>query len=117
MLNHSPDPGQETKAKMVRPCLMVFWFSKDNPTGHSERKKKKRQTEEEVERQYQRADRNGLGQLKTGQDGKGLLQIHLWCPNVLPRLRDRIECWLSRRVLPFCCLFSDHLFVGKKLVT
>ena len=21
-----------------------------------------------------------LGQLKTGQDGKGLLQIHLWCP-------------------------------------
>ena len=22
-----------------------------------------------------------LGQLKTGQDGKGLLQIHLWCPD------------------------------------
>ena len=21
-----------------------------------------------------------LGQLKTGQDGKGLLRIHLWCP-------------------------------------
>ena len=32
-----------------------------------------------------------LGQLKTGQDGKGLLQIHLWCPNELPRLWDRIE--------------------------
>ena len=32
-----------------------------------------------------------LGQLKTGQDGKGLLQIHLWCPNDLPRLWDRIE--------------------------
>ena len=27
---------------MVWPCLKVFWFSKDNPTGHSERKKKKR---------------------------------------------------------------------------
>ena len=52
------DPGQETKAKMVWPCLKVFWFSKDNPTGHSERKKKKRQTEEEVGRQYQRVDRN-----------------------------------------------------------
>ena len=25
-----------------------------------------------------------LGQLKTGQDGKGLLQIHLWCPDDLP---------------------------------
>ena len=49
--------------KMVWPCLKVFWFSKDNPTGHSERKKKKRQTEEEVGRQYQRVDRNGLCQL------------------------------------------------------
>ena len=82
---------------MVWPCLKVFWFSKANPTGHSERKKKKRQTEEEVGRQYQRVDRNGLchlgqlGQLKTGQDGKGLLRIHLWCPDDLPRLWDRIE--------------------------
>ena len=27
-----------------------------------------------------------LGQLKTGQDGKGLLRIHLWCPDDLPSL-------------------------------
>ena len=32
-----------------------------------------------------------LGQLKTGQDGKGLLRIHLWCPDDHPRLWDRIE--------------------------
>ena len=32
-----------------------------------------------------------LGQLKTGQDGKGLLRIHLWCPDDLPRLWDKIE--------------------------
>ena len=32
-----------------------------------------------------------LGQLKTGQDGKGLLQIHLWCPDDVPRLWDRME--------------------------
>ena len=25
------------------------------------------------------------------QDGKGLLQIHLWCPDDLPMLWDRIE--------------------------
>ena len=25
------------------------------------------------------------------KDGKGLLQIHLWCPDDLPRLWDRIE--------------------------
>ena len=82
------------KAKMVWPCLKVFWFSKDNPTGHSERKKKKRQTEEEVGRQYQRVDRTlpaQLGQLKTGQDVKGLLQIHLWCPDDISRLWDRID--------------------------
>ena len=45
---------------MVWPCLKVFWFSKDNPTGHNERKKKKRQTEEEVGKQYQIVDRNAL---------------------------------------------------------
>ena len=39
------------KAKMVWPCLTVFWFSKDSPTGYSERKK--RQAEEEVGSQYQ----------------------------------------------------------------
>ena len=39
------------------------YFSLVCPTGHSERKKKKRQTEEEVGRQYQRVDRNGLCQL------------------------------------------------------
>ena len=74
---------------MVWPCFKGFWFSKDNPTAHSERKNKKKKTEEEVGRQYQRVDRKGLfpdqlGQLKTGQDGKGLLRIHLWCPDDLP---------------------------------
>ena len=32
-----------------------------------------------------------VGQLETGQDGKGLLRIHLWCPDDLPRLWNRIE--------------------------
>ena len=27
-----------------------------------------------------------LGQLKTRHDGKGLLRIHMWCPDDLPRL-------------------------------
>ena len=30
-------------------------------------------------------------ELKTGQGGKEMLQIHLWSPNDLPRLWDRIE--------------------------
>ena len=32
-----------------------------------------------------------LGQLKTGQDGKGSLRIPLWCPDDLPRLLDRLK--------------------------
>ena len=32
-----------------------------------------------------------LRRLKTGQDEKGLLRIHLWCPDDLPMLWDRIE--------------------------
>ena len=28
---------------------------------------------------------------KTGQYGEGLLGIHLWCPDDLPRLWNRIE--------------------------
>ena len=54
---------KKRKLRWFWPCLKVFWFSKDNPTGHSERKKKKRQIEKEVGRQYQRVDRNGLSQL------------------------------------------------------
>ena len=42
---------------MVWLCFKVFRSSKGNPTEHSKRKKKKRQTEEEVGRQYQRVDR------------------------------------------------------------
>ena len=80
---------------MVWPCFKVFWSSKDNPTGHSERKKKKA----DGRRGWKTISKSGqewtlpaqLGQLKTGQDGKGLLQIHLWCPYNLLRLWDRIE--------------------------
>ena len=32
-----------------------------------------------------------LGQLKTGQGGRGILRSHLWCPDELARLWDRIE--------------------------
>ena len=86
----------EKRTKIVWPRFKVFWFSKDNSTGHSERTKKKRQTEEEVGRQYQKSGQEWtlpaqLGRLKTGQGGKGLLRTHLWCPDDLPRLWDSIE--------------------------
>ena len=68
---------------MVWPCFKVFWFSKDNPTGHSERKKEK---EADRRRGGKTISKSGqewtlpaqLGQLKTGQDRKGLLRICFW---------------------------------------
>ena len=48
--NQPTEPGQETITKVVWSCLKVFWFSEDNSTGHSERKKRKRLTEIEVRR-------------------------------------------------------------------
>ena len=52
------------KLRWFWPYFKVFWFSKNNPTRHRERKKK--QTEEEVGRQYQRVDMSGLCQLNYG---------------------------------------------------
>ena len=63
---------------MVWPCLKVFWFSKDNPTGHNVK-----ETEKEANRRRggKTVSKSGqewtlpaqLGQLKTGQDGKGIV--------------------------------------------
>ena len=35
-----PDLGQETKTKRVWPNFKVFWLSKDNSAGHSNREKR-----------------------------------------------------------------------------
>ena len=35
-----------------------------------------------------------LGQLKTEQGGKRLLRSHLWCPNDVAKLWDRLD-WTS----------------------
>ena len=56
--------------------------------GHSERKKKKRLTEEELGRQCLGAK---LGQLKTGPGRKRLSYSHRWCANDLVKLCDRLE--------------------------
>ena len=77
-------------------CFKVLWFSKDNPTGHCEKNK---ENEADRRRGGKTISKSGqewtlparLGQLKTGQDGKGLLRIHLLCPDDLPKLWDRIE--------------------------
>ena len=73
------------------PRLKVLWFSKDNLTGHSERKKVEEADRGRGQKTISKSGQEWtlpaqLGQMKTGQDGKGLLRIHLWCPDDLPRL-------------------------------
>ena len=55
--------------------------------------KRKRRGSQKKLKTIKRVDRDGLGQLKTGQGGNGLLQIHLWCPGNLPRLYG-IDGWI-----------------------
>ena len=56
-------------------------------TRHSGRRKKTRQTEEEVGRQHQGMDRPGVRKAPQGNgeqgkmEKKNWLQNHLWCPN------------------------------------
>ena len=85
---------------MVWPCFKVFLFSKDNTTGHSERKKKKRQTEEDVGRQYQRVDRNGLCQLSLGSLKQDKLKSIVANSSVVPRRHSKIISVTHKTVRP-----------------
>ena len=80
---------------MVWPCLGVFWFGGDNPSGHGGGRKRKRQTEEGVGggiKEWAGVGFAGSARAAEGRSGwGGLLRIHLWCPDDLPRLWDRIE--------------------------
>ena len=91
----TPDPDQETETKIVWLGFKVFWLSKDNSTGHSERTKKeadrRRGGKTILKSEQEWTLPAQLGRLKTGRNGKGLLRTHLWCPNDLSRLWDRIE--------------------------
>ena len=73
---------------MAWPRFKVFWFSIDNPTWHSEGKKEKRQTEEEVGRQYQRVGRNGLCQLKQDKMEIDYCEFICGAPDDLPGVRE-----------------------------
>ena len=79
---------------MVLPCFHVFWFSIDNITGHSERKKKgiqKRRWEDNIKEWTGmdsaisvRADEN-----RTRREGN--VANSCVVPYALPRLWDRVE--------------------------
>ena len=59
--------------------------------GNRKRGRQKKRWEDNIKEWTGMDSPSSARQLKTGQDGKGLLRIHLWCPDDLPRLWDRIE--------------------------
>ena len=67
----------------------------ENPKGHSERKRKKRQTEEEVGRQYQKVDEMVFASSTRAAENrtrwKGTAANSFVVPDGLPMLWDRIE--------------------------
>ena len=84
---------QETKTKVV--CIKIFWFSRQfsrEQWMEIEEKVERRRGGKTISKSVQKWTLLAqLRQLKTGQDGKGLLRSHLWCPNDLTRLWDRLE--------------------------
>ena len=58
-----PDDRTETQTAVVWPCLPFIRSGQNHLVRHSERGKKTRQTEGEVERQHQRMDRLGVCQV------------------------------------------------------
>ena len=79
----SPNHGEETETQMAWPNLKSLWHGEDN-SADGERSKKERHTEEDMGRYLQRMDNNVVWRLPEGsgrQDGKVLLQRHLWCPD------------------------------------
>ena len=72
-----PGHHKETQTAVVWSCLLFNRSGQNHLVNvrHSERGKKTRQTEEEVERHQ------GRGQWRTGKNGGNWLWNHLWCPN------------------------------------
>ena len=81
-----PDHRKETQTEVVWSCFPFIRFGQNHLVRHSERGEKTGQTEEEVGRQQQGMDRQGVrrvpeGSGEQGKNGENWLQNHLWCPN------------------------------------
>ena len=63
----------------------IFWFSKDTAKVHSDRKRKNRQTGEEVGRQYQRVYWNGLGSSSRAAENRTRLERIVANSSVVPQ--------------------------------
>ena len=69
-----PDDRKETQTAVVWSFLMFIRSGKNHLARHSERKKKTRQTEEEVGRQHQGTDRPGVRLVPEGSGEQGKME-------------------------------------------
>ena len=69
-----PDDRKETQTAVVWSCFPFIRSGRNHLARHSERRKKTRQTEEEVGRQYQGMDRPGVGQVPEGSGEQGKIE-------------------------------------------
>ena len=67
----------------------AYTISSSGAFGSGELKKKRKEKEADRRRGWKTISKSGQ-EWTLPQDGKGLLRIHLWCPDDLPRLWDRI---------------------------
>ena len=68
------DHCKETQTAVVWSCLLFIRSGQSHLARYSERGKKRRQTEEEVGRQYQGMDRPGVGQVPEGSGEQGRME-------------------------------------------
>ena len=69
-----PDHRKETQTAVVWSCLSVIRSGQNYLAKNSEREKKTRQTEEEVERQHRGMDRPGVRQVPEGSGEQGKME-------------------------------------------
>ena len=68
------DRRKETQTAVVWSCLPFIRSGQNHLARHSERRKKTRQTEEEVGRQHQGIDRPGVRQVPEGSGERGKME-------------------------------------------
>ena len=92
-----PDDLKETQTAVVWSCLPFIRSGQNHLARHSERRKKTRQTEEEVGRQHQGMDRPGVRQVPEGSGKPEKWRKLVAKTSVVPqrplRLRDRWWWW------------------------
>ena len=69
-----PDDRRETQAAVVWSCFPFIRSGQNHVGRHSERRKKTRQTQEEVGRQHQGMDRPGVRQVPEGSGDQGKME-------------------------------------------